>query len=117
MSVVETDPERGKASLSSLQGGRGSNWLGKLSKGTSFLSRENGTHRFDVKESPPKYFLRMFQISEKTDRGVLLLQPNYMGGPDGLFWVDPVEFSLMMDPFEIFPLGQEEDVTRNDEDG
>jgi len=102
MSVMENKP---KPHLALFDGGKGSkNWLGKLPKGTTFLTREIA--------SSHKFGLTMFQVVEKTDQAVLLLEPNYNPGmPQMYLWVDPIKFSINMDPFEIFNKEEQEDVS------
>lgn len=109
MSVVDTDPAGGNGGppqLALVHGGRGSLiWLSTLPKGTTFLTREKGMLRFE---------LIMFQVLETTSKSTLLLQPNYTGGPANYIWVDPIKFSHSMEPFEIFLLREEENVTGSD---
>lgn len=102
MSVNVIDPD--KPRLAILQGGKGTtNWLWHLPLSTVFLTREQGTKRFE---------LVMFQLVEKSEGNVRLIVPSYSGPPQSI-WVDPTIFSSTMEQIEILALGKE-DVSDND---
>lgn len=101
MSVNE--PEADPPRLALLQGGKGTiNWLGKLPKGTVFLTRQFNSQGFELVQ---------FQVVEKSDENILLMVPNHAGLPSTFVWVDPIKFSSLMEQKEILALGKEENDT------